>query len=381
MIDKYLYTLIAFSATDIIGYNRFISIKKKFNDISEFLECDLNYQMNLLGLKTELAKKILLNMKKQADIIIEQCEQKKINFIPHNSSLYPPLLKDIIDPPYLLYSQGIMNPTIPLIAVIGTRNSTPEAEEINKWFCKTFAQYGLGVVSGLAKGHDAIASDTVLKHEGYTIGVLGTAIDTVYPSSSSYLFQKIREKGVLISEYPPGMTSTKWRFPRRNRIVSGLSQAVCVIQAPEKSGTMITVNIASEQGKDVYAVPGNPMINQNSGTNILIQKGTKLALNPIDIIQDVLKSNPNLETIQFLAQDSSQIIKKEDLVEEIVEENQYSLSTEEVKILELAYEHIHIDEISRTLEMNISTLNGLLTMMEIRGLIIQKPGQIYIKKG
>ena len=123
------------------------------------------------------------------------------------------------------------------------------------------------------------------------------------------------------------------------------------------------------------------MINQNSGTNILIQKGTKLALNPIDIIQDVLKSNPNLETIQFLAQDSSQIIKKEDLVEEIIEENQYSLSTEEVKILELAYEHIHIDEISRTLEMNISTLNGLLTMMEIKGLIIQKPGQIYIKKG
>ena len=384
MIDKYLYSLIAFSATDIIGYNRFMTIKKTFADISEFLDCDIPYQMNLLGLKTELAEKILRNMKTQADKIIEQCEQKKIDFIPHNSSLYPPLLKEISDPPYLLYAQGKMNPTIPLIAVIGTRNSTPDAEEINRWFCKTFAQYGLGVVSGLAKGHDAIASETILENEGYTVGVLGTAIDTIYPTSSTNLYHKIKEKGVLISEYPPGMTSTKWRFPRRNRIVSGLSQAVCVIQAPEKSGTMITVRIASEQNKDVYVVPGNPMVSQNSGTNTLIQNGTRLALSPEEIIKDILKSNPNLETIQFLAQEKSPKIQEEQKeatpVKIIEEEIDPSLSIEERSILELAYQHIHIDEIVRTLEMNIATLNGLLTMMEIKGLIVQKPGQMYIKK-
>lgn len=368
MVDKYLYTLVAFSVTDMIGINRFIKIKNSFTDISEFLECDIKSQMNLLNIKTDKAKTILQNMKKQADYVLEQCHKKSITLIPHNNSLFPPHLKKIIDPPYLLYTKGNLNPNIPLIAVIGTRNTTSDAEKINKWFCKTFVDYGLGIVSGLAKGHDAIASETTLYYKGYAIGVLGTAIDFIYPKSSTNLYYKIQEQGALISEYPPGMAPTKWRFPRRNRIVSGMSQAVFVVQAPEQSGTLITVNMAIDQGKEVYVIPGNPMNPQYKGTNNLLQSGAKIALNPEDIIKDSFKSHSNLDS--SLKENSNTLNEKINLS---------SLSKEEVSILELTKEHINIDELLKILDINIASLNSILTIMEIKGLIIQKPGQLYIR--
>lgn len=374
-MDKNLFSLIAFSSTDLIGHNRLSIIKQNFTEISDFLDCPINDQMHLLGLKTDKAKNILSNMQKQADIITKLCQQKNISFITHETVSYPKLLADIIDPPYLLYCQGNFNPNIPLIAVIGTRNSTQDAEKVNKHYCQQFVQYGFGVVSGLAQGHDSIAAHSVLKADGYTVGVLGTAIDTIYPKSSQHIYHQIKEKGALLSEYPPGMVSTKWRFPRRNRIVSGMSQAVCVIQAPQKSGTMITVNMAIDQNKDVYSVPGNPLLSQNEGSNFLISKGCKIALSAQSMIEEILQSYPNLEIKQFLAQ------KNESSVPEVEEKSKLpdDLSKEEYQILELTNEHIHIDELLRKVEINIASLQSILIIMEIKGLIIQKPGQIYIK--
>lgn len=374
-MDKELYALIAFSSTDIIGHQRLSKIRKHFPNINDFLEISVNDQMNLLGLTTEKSQKILSNMTKQADFIIQQCQQKNISYIPYNSSLYPKSLKEIIDPPYLLYSQGNFDPHIPLIGVIGTRKSTHEAEQINRHFCKHFVQYGFGIISGLAQGHDAIAAESVLKNDGYTVGVLGTAIDSIYPKNSQRLFHEMKEKGALLSEYPPGMVSTKWRFPRRNRLVSGMSQAICVIQAPKRSGTMITVNMAIDQNKDVYVIPGNPMVYQYEGSNYLISQGAKIALTPQHIIEEILQTHPNIETMQFIAQSK----ENEILNEEEQLETPSDCSVEEKQILELTKEHIHIDEISRTLEINIASLMSILTIMEIKGLIIQKPGQIYIK--
>ncbi len=373
MVDKYLYALVAFSITDLIGINRFIKIKKTFDDISDFLDCSVDDQMHLLAIKSDNARIILEQMKNQANRVWEECEKKNITLIPHNDPTYPASLKKIVDPPYLLYSKGTLNPQIPLVAVIGTRKSTSDAEEINRWFCKSFVNYGIGVVSGLAKGHDAIASHTVIQNEGYTVGVLGTAIDIIYPSSSTNLYHEIQEKGALISEYPPGMTSTKWRFPRRNRIVSGMSQAVFVVQAPERSGTLITVNMAISQGKDVYVVPGNPMKSQYEGTNTLLQNGAKIAINPEELIKEVLKASPNLETIQFISQKPTSPTLAKELDTSLC-------SPEEIKILELTKSNIYIDEILENLEINVSSLNSLLIMMEIKGLITQRPGQIYIRK-
>ncbi len=370
MVDNYLYSLVALSATDIIGHQRFTKIKNTFPNISDFLDCNVNDQAHLLNINSENQKKILLNMKRNTDFILKQCALKNISLISIDDSLYPKSLREICDPPYLLYSRGNFNPKIPLIAVIGTRNSTPDVEKVNEYFCERFVHYGLGVVSGLAKGHDVIAAQSVLQNGGYTVGVLGTAIDHIYPKSSSRIFHQLIDRGALISEYPPGISSYKWRFPRRNRIVSGMSQAVCVIQAPEKSGTMITVEMAIEHKKDVYAVPGNPLIPQNAGSNLLIDRGAKIALNPQTIIDDVLRSYPNIEVKQFLTQTPTITPPKEIP----------NLSPEEQKILSLiSSTHTHIDEISRELNIHISSLNSILTMMEIRGLIKQLPGQLYIK--
>lgn len=373
MDNKTLFTLVAFSATDLIGEARLKKIKQHFTNIYDFLDCDTEFQFNFLGLKTEKTKNILLNMKKNAEIILEKCDKQNISLISYDDHLYPKLLKDISEPPYLLYVKGNFYPQIPMVAVIGTRKASREAIDINRWFCKHFVEYGLGVVSGVAFGHDSIAAQTVLDNEGFTVGVLGTAIDIVYPSHATRLFDRIKEHGALISEYPPGMVSTKWRFPRRNRIVSGMSQAVLVVQAPEKSGTMITVQMALEQHKDVFVVPGNPMNPLYKGSNSMIQKGTKIALDPIETVHDILKSAPNIETIKFLSQHNMKNKQTEYQIDK-------SLSIEEQKILELSARDIHFDELHQELGINTSSLTSLLTIMEIKELIIQKPGQLYIRK-
>jgi len=370
-MDQELFTLIAFSATDIIGPHRFNKIKESFNQVSDFLDCDLQYQIKFLNIKNERSINALKSMKNQANFIIDQCTKKRIQYIPYNHKLYPSHLKNISDPPYLLYVQGNLQSNIPLIGVIGTRKSTTDAEKVNQWFCKEFVTYGLGVVSGLAAGHDLVASQTVLQAEGYTIGILGTSIDVVYPAFAKKTYDRIKEHGALISEYPPGIISTKWRFPRRNRIVSGLAQAILVIQAPQKSGTMITVKMAEDQGKDVYITPGNIMIPANNGTNLLIQNGAKVALTPQDIITEVLKSYPNLETIKFINQS---IDNNKEIKIPII------LSKEEEEILKLTERLTHTDEIIRQVSINTSSLYALLIQMELKDLIIQRPGQLYIRK-
>ncbi|MGL4561412.1 MAG: DNA-processing protein DprA [Brevinema sp.] len=370
-MNKKLFALAAFSATDLIGWNRYKKITQKFPDIEDFLDCDIDFQYQFLQLQNEESKKILTKMKDLGSFVLETCEKKNIQLIDWDHPEYPKLLKNISSPPFLLYRQGNVYPHVPLIGVIGTRKHTAESEKINEWFCSHFVEYGIGVVSGLAYGHDSIAARSVLKNEGFTIGVLGTAIDVVYPVKLKKLYDEVKEHGALISEYPPGMASTKWRFPRRNRIVSGISQALLVIQAPEKSGTMITVQMALEQQKDVYVVPGNPTISQYKGSNRLIQEGSKIALDPADIVQDILKSSPNHQSMRFMAQRS---------IPEMPKQIDTNIPIEQQKILELSATEIHFDEIAEVLQINIATLTAILTIMEINNLIVQKPGQLYLRR-
>ncbi|MGL4394303.1 MAG: DNA-processing protein DprA [Brevinema sp.] len=367
-MDKRLFSLVAFSATDLIGSNRYEKIKKHFPNLEDFLDCDLEFQYNFLNLKNEHSKKTLSKMKDLASFVLDTCAKKQIQLIDEDHEDFPESLRNISSPPYLLFVQGKLHPKVPLMGVIGTRRATPDSIKINEHFCETFVEYGLGVVSGLADGHDSIAARSVLKKEGYTIGVLGTAIDVVYPTKNKKLYDEIKEVGAIVSEYPPGIASTKWRFPRRNRIVSGMSEAVLVVQAPEKSGTLITVQMAIDQQKDVYVVPGNPLFKEYKGSNSLIQQGAKIALDPLEIVKSVLKENPNVMKIERVAKKSTPPPSPK------IDPN---LPPEQQKILELTGEDMHFDEIAEAMQINISNLTAILTMMEIGGLITQKPGQIY----
>lgn len=199
---------------------------------------------------------------------------------------YPDRLRNIYDAPLVLYVKGELPPVddSPCIAVVGTRKAHPYGQRCARKFGGDLARCGGVVVSGLAEGIDSAAISAALEAGGQVIGVLGTGVDVVFPAWNGELQDAVAKRGALISEYPPGTRGSRINFPQRNRIISGLSVGVVVIEAPEKSGALITANRASEQGRDVYVVPGNIDDPGFVGSNLLIRDGAILATNAWDII-------------------------------------------------------------------------------------------------
>ncbi|PAV29988.1 DNA-protecting protein DprA [Virgibacillus profundi] len=201
---------------------------------------------------------------------------------------YPPVLKTIKDPPLVLYTLGnrsLLTYT-PAISVIGTRNPSTEAKRKVDLLVKPLLLMDWLIVSGMAKGIDSFSHIAALENMGKTIAVLGSGFHHIYPKQNTSLFKQIAEKGLVLSEYPPDTPAKRYHFPERNRIISGLSFGTLVIEATEKSGTLITVDQALDQGREVYAVPGSPLIPQTKGCHKMIQDGAKLVHNAEDILED-----------------------------------------------------------------------------------------------
>lgn len=216
---------------------------------------------------------------------IEYMNRNKIDIISITDKEYPNILKQIYDPPISLYIKG--NKDIldeKSFAVIGCREVSDYGKKAAKYFSYNLAKQNINIVSGLAKGVDSYAHIGTLSTAGKTIGVIGNGLDTIYPAENTYLANKIIENGgAIISEYPLGTKPEKMNFPARNRIISGMSKAVIVIEAKEKSGTLLTVDFALEQGRDVYVVPGNINSINSIGTNELIKQGAKMITTYKDI--------------------------------------------------------------------------------------------------
>lgn len=201
---------------------------------------------------------------------------------------YPPLLAEISDPPACIWTRGdrsILSATI--VAVIGARAATPEGLSAAGDIAFDLARAGVVVVSGLARGVDAAAHRGALDAGGKTIAVLGTGIDRIYPPENELLHEEIASHGLLVTEFAPGSPPEDWHFPRRNRIISGLSRAVVVVEAREKSGSLITARMAADQGRDVMAVPGTIVGGRNRGANALLRDGAKLVESAVDILQEL----------------------------------------------------------------------------------------------
>lgn len=201
---------------------------------------------------------------------------------------YPPMLKTISDAPIILYMIGdqTLFQQKPNLSVIGTRNPSREAMQKTKHFIKPLVEKGWIITSGMAKGIDSFAHQYTLAYEGKTIAVLGSGFRHIYPRENVPLFKRIIKNGLIISEYPPDTSPKPYYFPERNRIISGLSFGTLVIEAREKSGTLITVDQALDQGREVYAIPGSPFMPQTKGCHQMIQDGAKLVLNSKEIIED-----------------------------------------------------------------------------------------------
>jgi DNA processing protein len=201
---------------------------------------------------------------------------------------YPPLLREIIDPPLVLHCRGDRSLLEkPAVAVVGSRRASPYAINAARHLATELTRAGLVIVSGLARGVDAAAHSAALEHDGDTIAILGTGIDVVYPRSNAKLFERIAARGLILSEFPPGTPPLAANFPMRNRVISGLCAGTVIVEATSRSGSLITARTAAEQGREVFAVPGSIFSAGSEGTHRLIQYGAKLVHDANDILDEL----------------------------------------------------------------------------------------------
>ena len=297
---------------------------------------------------------------------LRQLPRLGLQLMTPDNHRYPRLLRQIHDPPPAFYCAGRIEALSgPSVALVGSRRPTVYGKEVSRKLARELAALGLCVVSGLARGVDSEAHWGALQEEGRTIGVLGCGIDVVYPPENGKLFRRVREQGCLVSEFPRGSPPARHHFPARNRIISGLAHGTVVTQAAKGSGSIITANLALEQGRDVWAVPGAITLPLSWGPNWLIQQGAKAVLS----VQDVLEELPRsvLERLEAKNAKPSPPARP---------------TAAEAKVLDfLAVDStLHIDVILTQSGLDLSRLSDLLLSLELKGLIRQSPGRQYSRR-
>ena len=297
------------------------------------------------------------------DAEMERLEVAGVRAITWHDSEYPPVLKEIYDPPPVLFLKGgFVESDAYGVAVVGTRRATAYGREACAAIVKDLASAGITIISGLARGIDGIAHTTTLEAGGRTIAVMGSGMDVVYPADHRKLAQRISETGILLSEYPLGTKPDARNFPRRNRLLSGLALGVLVVEAPLDSGVMHTVRSALEQGRDVFAIPGSIFSPASLGANRLVQDGAKLVTDAADVLEELNLSR--LEQ-QPVLPGFSPVVEPEG---------------EEAGLLEhIGVEPIHIDELRRQAGMPVANVSSTLSLLEIKGLVKQVGTMHYVR--
>ena len=321
--------------------------------------------MSVEGVRQGVARKIAKReYTSDPEKVLKIIEEAGARLIPYGDSAYPPSLKEIHDPPFLLYAKGQeIPPGLTFIAVVGSRNPTHYGFRAAQEFAQGLARRRVGVVSGMARGIDAAAHWGCLEGLGFTIAVTGTGIDIVYPASNRKLFERIVQKGAVLSEFPPGTPPEPKNFPIRNRIISGMSRAVLVVEATRKSGSLITAASALDQGRDVFAVPGSIHSFKSTGCHYLIKQGAGLVENADDVLEQLGLNFPH--------------VPKRDTFSEQIPPPMEAL---ESRIYALLGDYpLHIDHIARLGNVSPAELSSVLMKMELKGMIRQLPGKMFVR--
>jgi len=295
----------------------------------------------------------------RVDDILHFCKKQGIKMTWYGADDYPELLREIADPPTVLYYRGTLDRQDRYaIAVVGSRAATPYGRQVARSVSEGLAAMGFTIVSGMARGIDSIAHMGAIRRGGRTIAVLGSGIDVLYPPEARGLYEKICGAGAVISEFPPGTPPNRENFPRRNRTISGLSLGVIVVEASRGSGTIITARYALDQNREVFAVPGNITSANSRGTNELIKNGAKMLTRPDDVVREL---GPLLKGF----------IKSEQRVA-------VEMSTEERRICDiLSGEPVHIDDITREAGIPASRVLGILLGLELKSVVGQVEGKKF----
>lgn len=349
-----------------------------------------NLQSNLLQ------KQLGCSMEHELELIQEYGCQ----IITYYDEVYPPLLKEIDTPPLLLYVKGELKPEDALsIAIVGSRNAKDYGRKVSYQLAHQLVNRGMTVVSGFAKGIDTCAHRGAVEAGGRTIAVLGNGLSLIYPAGNKELVEKVVESGALISEFPMGMQPMSKNFPIRNRIISGLSIGTVVVEASNRSGALITARHAIEQGREVFAVPGEIFSELSTGTHSLIDKGAKLISRVDDLIdalpQHTINQISTLKTAnaQENRDDITQLPEATKNTPQPIEKPTVETSTETKPIIpppdlttdeKTIFDAIelpssHIDNIVRSTQMPISQVSSVLLMLELKGVIQQLPGKLFAK--
>lgn len=347
-----------------IGAVRLQALINYFGDLSLAWQAPLD-GLQTAGLSNKLAERIIQTRKDlNLDRLVEHALTQGVNILTWEDEMYPSLLKEIEQPPPVLYTRGTLDKKdLCAVAVVGTRRVSGYGRQVTEELVSYLASKGVTIVSGLARGIDSIAHMSALKAGGRTLAVLGSGVDRIYPPEHRQLAEKVITDGALLSDYPLGTMPDSSNFPPRNRIISGLALATVVVEAGETSGALITAQFAIDQGREVYAVPGNIFAPQSKGTNKLIAQGAHPLISARDIT-DLFDMTEISEKQEF-----RRVIPTDEV---------------EIQLLQvLSHEPKHVDEIRDQTGLAIERITASLTMLELKGLVKQIGGMniISIQEG
>jgi DNA processing protein len=345
------------------------TLQRAHPGISDIFSLD-DQALKILGLDSDirlaLRSRRCRNMARE---IFDWCMHESCHVLCLGDDRYPALLREIHDPPLVLYTLGNLDALdVPCVAIVGTRRPTFYGLQMAQGLSGDLAHRGIAIVSGLARGIDAAAHNGCLEAAGFTIAIFGCGIDVIYPREHRRLVSQISEKGLLISEFTPGTSPSPQNFPVRNRIISGLSLGTLLVEASEYSGSLITARLAMEQNREVFALPGNLTSPQSFGPNYLIKQGAKLVQSWRDIAEELpAEIRRKILTQETAGHDPTP--------------NLELLTQDEIKVLKLIETDCatQFDKIFRGSGLEISNLSGILLNLEMRGWIHQVPGNLYVK--
>lgn len=347
--------LIALSLLPFLTPNRTRLLREYFGRVELGCNASSNLLQGLLSLTPEQAEQVKNPLKGPAEQIVADARDHCVTLADEH---YPPLLREIIDPPLALHVRGNASLLSTLsVAIVGSRRATPYGINAAQQLARQLGSSGVTVVSGLARGIDAAAHQAALDVDAPTIGVLGTGIDVVYPREHRRLYKRMIESGAIVSELAPGTPPRRENFPVRNRIISGLTKGTVIVEATSRSGSLITARMAAEQGREVFAVPGSIFSDKSEGTHRLIQYGAKLVHDADDVFDEL--------GVDFRAAKAR------------AEEPEGPMA--EVLAVLSREEGSHVDLVAARLKRNSANVAEALLQLELGGWIRALPGARYVR--
>ena len=356
-----------------IGNVTFSALIDKFSSLPAVFTAPVSHLKETQGISSNTALAIVnFNQWNKVKAELELLAKKNVNIITCKDDLYPQKLLNIYDRPPFIYVRGKLSKDDINIAIVGSRAASTYGKYTTEKISRELALQGLTVVSGMARGIDSAAHRGAITAHGRTIAILGSGLDVIYPPENKKLFNDIIENGAVISEFPLCTPPRSANFPARNRIISGMSYGVVIVEAGEKSGSLITARLALEQGREVFAVPGSIDSAGSRGTNKLIKQGAKLIENTDDILEEIL---PQIEITTVLKPASNSGFEK------IANEYNETLNEVDQKIFDsVSLGRIHIDDLISSTGLPSADILSALTTMELKGIVQQLPGKFFSLK-